>query len=86
MIVLNIVDQRETALASTASATRTMKKQPYPMLYLMKPVLPSVPEPTGNTTSQAHGGHELKSAPSSNPWVRGIFALLSDGEKCEKPT
>ena len=48
MIVWKRVDQRETALASTASATRTMKKQPHPMLYSMKPVLPSVPESTGN--------------------------------------
>ena len=47
MIVWKRVDQRETALASTASATRTMKKQPHTM-YPRKPVLPSVPEPTGN--------------------------------------
>ena len=48
MIVWKRVDQKETALANTAPATRTMKKQPHPMLYPIKPVLPSVPESTGN--------------------------------------
>ena len=51
MIVWKRVDQKETALASDTLAMRTTKKQPYPMLYPMKPVLPSVPEPTGNPTS-----------------------------------
>ena len=34
---LERVDQRETAVASTTSATGTMKKQPHPMLYPKKP-------------------------------------------------
>ena len=68
------------ALASTAPATRTMKKQPHPMSYPMKPVLPSVPETTGNPPAK------LTEAMSRTPRpVRPLGArdlrTFSDGEK-----
>ena len=46
----------------------------------------SIPLTTMLQASYAHGVHERDCAPSSDPWVRGIFALFfTPGKSAKNP-